>query len=342
MPAAPSPRRIPWSSLAIAALTVGLFVWFLWGLDPQALRHAITHANPWLLLLAVGVTIQTYVIRAWRWQALLAPLGEVPFRPAFRTTIIGFTATFLIPGRVGEVLRPYLLAKQQRLSVSAAFATIIIERVLDLVAVLLLFAVALPFLGIDVGPEMRTGGVLAAVAALAGLAVLFACAGHPERLGRLVDRLTGWLPGRLPVVIGGFARKFAEGLGVMRDPALLLRTVLWSLPLWVSICVGIWLVTLAFDLTMPFSGAFLVVMYLVVGVAAPTPGGAGGFHLMYKLAVTQYFGASPEAGVAAGTVLHLVSFVPVALLGFWYMRQDGLTLGGLKQMNTEEQGASQP
>lgn len=342
MPVSPRSRRIPWSSLAIAALTVALLVWFLWGLDPQALRHAITHANPWLLLLAVVTTIQTYVLRAWRWQALLEPLGAVPFRPAFRTTIIGFTATFLIPGRVGEVLRPYLLAKQQGISVSATFATIIIERILDLVAVLLLFAAAIPFLGIDLSPELRTGGILAAVAALIGLAILFACAGHPERFGRLVDRLTGWLPGRLPLAIGGFARKFAEGLGVMRDPGLLLRTLAWSLPVWISICAGIWLVTLAFDLTMPFSGAFLVVMYLVVGVAAPTPGGAGGFHVMYKLAVTQYFGATPEAGVAAGTVLHLVSFVPAALLGFWYMRQDGLTLGGLKRMNTEGQGASQP
>jgi uncharacterized protein (TIRG00374 family) len=148
--------------------------------------------------------------------------------------------------------------------------------------------------------------------------------------------LRGWLPARIATILGEFARKFAEGLGVMRDPAALIKTMGWSILLWISICLGIWLVTLAFGLTMPFAGAFLVVMYLVVGVAAPTPGGAGGFHVMYKLAVTQYFGAGADAAAAAAIVLHLVSFVPVAILGFVFMWQDGLTLGSLKRMNTKE------
>ncbi len=332
--------KVPWSGIVITALTLFLLWWFIRDLDPAALQLAVTHANPWLLLLAVVTTLQTYVLRAVRWQILLAPIGNVPFGPAFRTTVIGFTATFLIPGRVGEVLRPYLLAREQKLSASAAFATIIVERVLDLVAVLLLFAVVLPFLPIDVGRDVEIAGLLAAGASVVGLTILTASAGHPERLGRLVDRLTRWLPGRLPVVIGGFARKFAEGLGVLRDVAALVRTLAWSLALWASICLGIWLVTLAFGLQMPFLGSFLVVMYLVVGVAAPTPGGAGGFHVMYKWAVTEHFQASPEAAVAAGTILHLVSFVPVAILGFWFMRRAGLTLGGLRRMKTE--GTEQP
>lgn len=333
----PTPAsRIPWSGLIVAAVTLALLWWFVRDLDAGELRRAFASANPWLLAAAVLTTLQTYLIRAWRWQVMLAPLGTVHFGPAFRTTIIGFTATFLLPARVGEVLRPYLLAKQEKLSVSATFATIIVERALDLTAVLLLFAAALPFLGVDVGTETRWAGGVAAVAALVGLGVLFACAGHPERLGLLVDKLTGWLPTRIAAAIGEFARRFAEGLGVMRDPAGLVKTLAWSILLWVSICLGIWLVTRAFGLTMPFAGAFLVVMYLVVGVAAPTPGGAGGFHVMYKVAVTQYFGAGADAAAAAAIVLHLVSFVPVAILGFVFMWQDGLTLGGLKRMNTRE------
>lgn len=329
-------KKFPWSGLVIAALTAVLLWWFLKDLDGAEFARAFATANPWLLAVAVVTTIQTYVVRAVRWQLLLAPIGTVRFGPAFRTTIIGFTATFLLPARIGEVLRPYLLAREERLSVSATFATIIVERVLDLTAVLLLFAAALPFLGIDVGPQTRLAGVSAAVAALAGLGVLFACAGHPERLGRLVDRLTGWLPAKLATAIGGFSRKFAEGLGVMRDPVALVKTFAWSLVLWVSICLGIWLVTLAFGLTMPFIGSFLVVMYLVVGVAAPTPGGFGGFHLAYQFAVMTYFGAGADAAAAAAIVLHLVSFVPVAVLGFVFMAQSGLTLGGLKRMSTKE------
>jgi hypothetical protein len=332
--------KFPWSGLVITLLTIALLWWFLKDVDGAELARALAGANPWLLAAAVATTIQTYVIRAWRWQTLLAPLGTVRFGPAFRTTIIGFTATFLLPARVGEVLRPYLLAKEERLSVSATFATIIIERILDLSAVLLLFACAMPFLGVDVGPETRVAGAGAAVAAMAALGLLFAGAGHPERLGRLVDRLTRWLPTRAAATLGAFARKFAEGLGVMRDPAALARTLAWSLVLWASICLGIWLVTLAFGLTMPFAGAFLVVMYLVVGVAAPTPGGFGGFHVAYQHAVMTYFGAGPDEAAAAAIVLHLVSFVPVAVLGFVFMGRAGLTLGGLKRMSARETNES--
>ena len=305
---------------------------FVRNLDGAELRRAFASAHLGLLALAVVTTLQTYLIRAWRWQALLSPLGAVRFGPAFRTTIIGFTATFLLPARVGEVLRPYLLARQERLSVSATFATIILERALDLTAVLLLFAAALPFLHVDVGSQTRLAGLAAAAAALAGLVVMFMFAGHPERVGLWVDWFSRWLPTRAAAAVGAFARKFSEGLAVMREPRLLIVSLAWSLTLWISICLGIWLVSRAFGLSVPFTGAFLIVMYLVVGVAMPTPGGAGGFHLAYQYAVTTYFGATVDQAAAAAIILHLVSFVPVAVLGLLFMWQDGLTLGGLRHM----------
>ncbi len=312
---------------------------FVRNLDAAELRRAFASAHPGLLALAVVTTLQTYLIRAWRWQALLSPLGAVRFGPAFRTTIIGFTATFLLPARVGEVLRPYLLARQERLSVSATFATIILERALDLTAVLLLFAAALPFLHVDIGTQTRLAGLGAAGAAVAGLAAMFVFAGHPERVGLWVDWCSRWLPARAAKAVGAFARKFAEGLAVMREPRLLIVSLAWSLTLWISICLGIWLVSRAFGLSVPFAGAFLIVMYLVVGVAMPTPGGAGGFHLAYQYAVTTYFGATVAQASAGAIMLHLVSFVPVAVLGLLFMWQDGLTLGGLRHMHpvTEEE-----
>lgn len=318
--------------MLIAGLTALLLWLFVRNLKVAELRLAFASADLVLIALAIMVTLQTYLIRAWRWQALLRPLGTVRFGPAFRTTVIGFTATFLLPARPGEVLRPYLLARQEGLSFSAVFATVIIERALDLAAVLLLFAVALPFLGVDVGGETRSAGALAAVLAVAGLVALSVFGGHPERLGQSVDRLTRWLPERAAAAMGGFARKFAQGLAVMREPRALVVSFAWSLALWISICLGIWLVSRAFGLTVPFTGAFLVVMYLVVGVALPTPGGAGGFHLAYQYAVTTYFGASLDQAAAAAILMHLVSFAPVAVLGLLFMWQDGLSLAGLKQM----------
>jgi uncharacterized membrane protein YbhN (UPF0104 family) len=89
-------------------------------------------------------------------------------------------------------------------------------------------------------------------------------------------------------------------------------------------------------------GTFIVVGYLAVGVSVPTPGGAGGFEYLYKVALTTFFGASPDVAAAAAIVLHAVSFVPVTIVGLILMWREGLTLGGLKNMRAEAKAAEQP
>jgi uncharacterized protein (TIRG00374 family) len=335
-----SPRRlsVSWHTVLIASLTVGLVVIFLRSINLREAWRATLAAHAGWIAAAVGVTLQTYAIRAWRWQSLLGPLGGARFRTAFRTTVIGFAATFLLPARVGEVLRPYLLARQERLDPAAAFATVIVERLLDLCTVLMLFALALFVANVEVGPEIEAAGLIAAGASLVGLTGLFVLAGHPERLGRWAGQLARYLPERAAKLVSHLVQTFAEGLKVMRSPGHLAVAMAWSVPLWLSIALGILFVSWAFDLTISFVGSFLVVGYLAVGVAAPTPGATGGFHYMYLAAMTQFFRAPADAAGAAAVILHLVSFVPVTLVGLLFMWQDGLSLGGLRQMKTQAQG----
>jgi len=103
MSSPPRTIRVPWSGLLVAGLTAVLVWMFVRDLDGAALQHAFATAHFGLIALGVLTTLQTYLIRAWRWQTMLKPLGHVRFGPAFRTTIIGFTATFLLPARAGEV-----------------------------------------------------------------------------------------------------------------------------------------------------------------------------------------------------------------------------------------------
>ena len=123
---------------------------------------------------------------------------------AFETTVIGFAASFLLPARAGEVLRPYLLAKREGLPPTACFATIILERLLDLVTVLLLFGVFVVLVdpaSLSGDPALyarvKAGGLLAAAASVAGLVVFFFLAGHPERLGVWALRVERVLPEKL-------------------------------------------------------------------------------------------------------------------------------------------------
>jgi uncharacterized protein (TIRG00374 family) len=334
-----SARPVRWHTLVAAALTIGLVWWFVRSLDFGEVWGAIRGARLLPILLAVLVTFQTYVIRAWRWQALLLPIGHARFSTALRTTVIGFTATFLLPGRIGEVLRPYLLARREGFSAASAFATIIVERVLDLVTVLLLFGVFLLTTSLDVGDEVKAGGGLATGVGVTALIVMAISAGHPERLGRWTERAARLLPGRGAALAARFVHTFVEGLAVMRRPGALAASMFFSLLLWVSIAAGVWLTSFALNVTFGFAASFLVLMYLVVGVALPTPAGVGSFHAMYQLAVTTFFAADTDRAGAAAIVLHLVSFGPISLVGLVFMAQDGLSLMGLKRMQPAAEAA---
>lgn len=323
----------------ILLLTFGLLAFFFRNADMAGVWAETRRARPDLLGLALLVTAATYVLRAMRWQYLLAPIGHARFGTAFRATVIGFAASFLLPARAGEVIRPYLLARKERLSATAAFATIILERLLDLVTVLLLFGVFVATMdsgSVSGDPaamtRVKVGGQFAALAAVVGLALFFTLARHPERMGRWALQVERILPARLARLLARFVESFAQGLAVMRQPGRVLVALAWSFPIWLSIAAGIWLTSLAFHITFPFAGSFLVTMLLVVGVAMPTPGAIGGFHAAYQIAVQTFFAAPDDRAIGGAIVLHAISFIPVTLLGIVFMAREGLTLGRARSL----------
>jgi uncharacterized protein (TIRG00374 family) len=323
----------------VLACTGGLLVLFLRQANLAEVWHEIRRASPAYLALALLATLTTYVARAWRWQKLLAPLGPSRFANAFRTTVIGFAVNALLPARPGEVLRPFLLARREGLSATSAFATVLLERLLDLATVLLLFGVFV--LAADPSTSnadpalyraVQAGGLLAGLTSVAALAFVFLVAGHPERLSALVRRAERILPARLAHALAYVVERFAGGFAIVRRPGPLVVALLMSLPLWLSIASGIWFVARAFHITMSFVGTFLIVALLTVGVAVPTPGAVGGFHYAFRLGVTTFFAAPNERAVGAAIVLHAISFLPVTVLGLLFMIQDGLDLSRLRKL----------
>ena len=274
----------------------------------------------------------TYVFRTIRWQYLLLPSGHVPFWPACRATVIGFGANAMLPGRVGEVIRPYLLARTQRLDPTATFATIVLERALDMITLLLLFAVSVACF--DSASRSMTanaadgsiGGLMAAAAALAGLVMAFVFAGHAERVGVVADRLTRPLPARVGRVVLKVIAAFGQGFAVLRSPAALGFAFLWSVAVWLSIALMTWLMARAFGLPLPFAGTFTLLMFMAVGVSVPTPGGVGAFHESVRLALTSLYAADNDRAVAYAVALHALSFIPISLAALVLVAREGLSL----------------
>jgi hypothetical protein len=245
----------------------------------------------------------------------------------------------VLPARAGEVIRPYLLARQEGLSATATFATIIIERLLDAVTCVLLLAsfVLLFDPGMDRANStlyrlVEYGGLAVGSLAVVVLVAMFFAARDPRAVGRWAYKVEHLLPGRITHALATGLLKFAEGLAVVRTPRRLLSAVLLSFPMWLSIALGIWTVIRAFGIDMPFTGSFLLIALLVVGVSVPTPGGVGGFEAAVQIGLTSFYGVPNDRAVGAALVLHLVSLLPIVALGFLFLIQDGLGLGGMRNL----------
>ena len=156
--------------------------------------------------------------------------------------------------------------------------------------------------------------------------------GDPARLGRAFARLEQIVPSTFAGLIARIAEKFATGLGVIRQPGRLLVALAWSFPLWLSIGLGIWAVAMAFRFAVPFTGSFLLMAILVIGVAVPTPGAVGGFHEAFRIGATTFYGAPDAAAVGAAIVLHAISIGPALLLGLFFAAQAGLNMSGMRRL----------
>jgi uncharacterized protein (TIRG00374 family) len=322
-------------TLLVVGLAVALLVWFLRHANLASVWGEVQEGRIDFLVFALLATGSTYVLRAFRWQYLLRPLGRPRFIECLKATVIGFAASTLLPARAGEVIRPYLLAKREGFSATATFASIVIERLLDLMAVLLLFAVFVAFFSAGltstdpgVYSALKFGGLTAFVATVVGFIIMMMLAGHPERLERWALKIERVLPGKLAKIVANFVRAFVEGLAVVRQPGRMAMALVLSIPLWLSIALGIWATSQAFHIEMSYPGAFLMMTILVVGVAVPTPGAVGGFHEAYRIGATVFFATPNDRAVGAAIVLHAMSFVPVTIAGAILMAQAGLSLSG--------------
>jgi hypothetical protein len=326
-------------TIVVVVLALALLGLFLRNVDFGGVAREIVRAHPGWLFLSLVTMILNLVIRAWRWQFLLEPLGKASFANSFRATAVGFAARSFLPAAAGELVRPYFLSRREPLSATGAFATIVIERLLDTITVLILLASYVFLFSGNASTDNPTAlaavkwaGGTAGLVSFIALIVLFVMAGNPARLAAMFQRLEEIVPSAFAGLIARIAEKFATGLGAIRRPGQIVATLIWSFPLWLCIALGIWSVTEAFRLDVPFSGSFLIIGLLTIGIAIPTPGSVGGFHEAFRLGVTLFYGAPDSAAVGAAIVLHALSVGSPFFLGVFFAAQEGLNLAGIRHL----------
>jgi glycosyltransferase 2 family protein len=330
----------------ILCLLATVLLWlFGRNLDWVEVRRAVSNADPYLLAAAVVIICAAYAFRAFRWAALLKPLSAARFSDLFAATTIGFSGVFLL-GRAGEFVRPVVLSmRDPRVRPSASLVTIVVERIYDLTAVVLLFAVNLIWfkppvsLGVSFG-RVRLAGVGLLAAIFLGIAFLTWFRKQSSLVIEFLERLFArwrFVPLKLSRLVLRILEQLAQALRVLVNFRELAETTGWTALVWLGIVTANLLVMRAFHLQVGWSDTIFVLGWSLVGSLVPTPGGAAGAFHAATAAGLLFLGVKKETAAALSIVLHLIDFGPALLFGLLYVIRGDLSLAKLRAMISPQQ-----
>jgi len=272
------------------------------------------------LTASILVTVITFFLRALRWQELLAPVKKIGLGPVITTTVMGFSAIFLL-GRAGELVRPLWLSRREKISVSASFATIIVERFLDSTMLIGMFAWAL--LTVAVSSEsarelalMKSAAWYIIVVSAGAIALLFLLRFNVELVVRYIP---------FPKV-ASLVENFGHGLSFLQSGRSFAIVVFHSVLLWIVIALQAWLTMKGMNFDLPFAATTLVMVGAAIGSVAQIPGIGGGFQVAFALCLTKFFRVPAEAALSAAMIAYLTNNLPTLATTIPCMLKDGLTI----------------
>ncbi len=326
-------------------LMVGLLAVFLWNVNFAKVGHSIASADPLYLAGACLVALLAYWLRALRWQFILLPVKRVRHSSVLLTTAVGYAALSLLPARMGDLIRPLLLARREKFPVSASLASILTERVFDLWSVVLYFLLfiiwppVMPILGEEARQNLArlsVAGYVAGAGLLVGTLVLLGLFRYQDRFIEVLTRPVGRIRESWRQPTANFLAHFLDGLRVLQRPRDLLITTLASLVMWYVVFWQIQMVLFAFDIHLPLRASFLIVTLTVIGLAVPTPGGVGGFHKASQIGLTMFFGIELNRATAIAIAYHAICFVPITIIGLLCLPLLGVKPRDMGALSTKE------
>ena len=308
-----------------------LFIWLaLRGLQLNQFWDAVKQANYWWLIPGITVYFVAVWVRAWRWHYLLGPIKKIPTKNMFPITAIGYMGNNVYPARAGEVLRAVILKRKEGVSVSASLATIIVERIFDGVVMLGFVFVNLPELAKLTGASGFVGNIqevaiIGTGVFLGALGVFLLAAMFPQTTAKVglwsIERFT---PRRLHEKIISIMNKFLDGLASLRSPFNVLMVFFTSVIIWLLETGKYWFVMHAFD----FSASFFALMLMngIVNLATTIPSAPGyiGTFDAPGIAVLTAYGVDQATAAGYTLVLHVALWVPITLLGAYYLTREGI------------------
>ncbi len=317
----------------IAALGIGISLVALYlalrDIHFDQVAAAFGHINPAIFALAVLPWLVAIGSKVFRWRLLYHPDEALaPYPRLTAALMIGYLFNTVLPLRTGEVVRATVLRATAGLPVARTLSTILVEKVLDTMALIVILAGILPF--IDLPPAFR-GPAVAATVAFSGLFVIVLAAALLPNLARAArDRLLGLLPARLRPAVVRVSDQVLDGLVPLRRRELAPALAGWTALSWGANLLSTYLCLGSFGLWLQWTAPALLVDATNLMMTVPSaPGYVGVYHATAKEAL-RVFGVDPDTALAFATFLHAFGFLPLALAGLIAMIREGLSWGSVQ------------
>lgn len=299
--------------------------------------HALRHANYFGFLGVMGITVFGFYLRAIRWRSLIAAPRHLSTDSLFSATMIGFMANNVLPFRLGEFVRPWALARREKMSKTTLLATVVVERAIDMVTLLAILGIALAVYPIpsdsDAWRKVRGGAGVLVIMCIA-LTVFVVALERSEKLARaFIHWLSSPLPERLRDRVSSALDHFIHGLSLFRDLPRLAWVFVLSFAMFFSFSIGLNISMWALGLHVPWSGGLVMLVITAIGIMVPAAPGYIGTLNLACIAGLALFGVKDTLAVPFSWFYWSAQWLPVTLLGLFYLQREGLSLGSLGQMD---------
>jgi len=329
--------------LAVITLLILVFMYYFFrNVDWKEVLKYLSNINLPVFILFVLCIPFNFLSRALRWHYLLKHENpNTGLYNRFAANVVGYTVSFIFPGRLGEIAKPLYLAKKEKMKKGFVVGTVVIERIFDVfvMCVLLgLFMLSKPLyasifhISEESFQRLQFWGIIGLGVASALLLIALSLYFFRIKTLKTFSFLLKPFPNKISDKVLKLTEEFIQGLKFFHSIKDFLMYTLWSFIVWLGIIFLFQIFFLAYNIKINYFFLFPYTFLVLVGASIPTPGMIGGFHAFSKLGLTSFYGIDPNLAVSMTIVLHAVQIVVTCLLGYVILYKEGISLLQVKKM----------
>jgi len=296
--------------------------------DAKEIGESLLNANLLYFFLAILLTLVAFFLRSIRWKILLNPLKNLPLSMVFNATMIGFMCNYTLPARVGEVIRAYLIGVRVDISKSAAFATIIVERVMDVFILSFFAAIILIFFPVPVYFKKIGATIFILNILIFGLLLVM----HKKSTAfiKIIEKPLSIFGEKIKEKIRTLIFAFIEGLNILEKRSSFILATVLSFGIWSITGLLFYVLFFSFSIRLPLYAAFLDMTILTFGIMIPSTSGFVGTFQFFVKEGLMIFHVDPNIALSYSILLYASQFIPVVGIGLISLWLWGLNFKNLK------------